>query len=128
VSPHLAASQTGVTITLDGLLAAYEKQVDVSDAIVCEGVGGLMVPLADDPELSVLDFARAIALPAIVATHPGLGTISDTRLTVDRLESEGIQVAAVVISGWPEKPSAIELSNLQTLAELPIERWLHIQK
>jgi dethiobiotin synthetase len=107
-----------------------------------------MVPLSDDPPLSVLDFAKAIALPAVVATHPGLGTISDTRLTVDRLESEGIAVSAVVISGWPEQPSSIERSNLQTLAELlrvdvatlpltsperladdaadlPLERWLH---
>lgn len=147
VSPHLAASEAGVNITLEALLKAYEDSADGSDTIICEGVGGLMVPLADDPELSVLDFAKAIALPAIVATHPGLGTISDTRLTVDRLEAEGIPVAAVVISGWPENPSAIERSNLETLARLlrvdvatlpvtsperlaedaadfPVERWL----
>lgn len=147
VSPHLAARDAGVNITLDALLEAYENSSAGSDVVICEGVGGLMVPLADDPELSVLDFAKAIALPAIVATHPGLGTISDTRLTVDRLKAEGIPVAAVVISGWPEHPSAIELSNLETLARLlrvdvatlpitsperlaedaadfPIERWL----
>jgi dethiobiotin synthetase len=105
------------------------------------------VPLAAEPPLSVLDFAKAIGLPAVVATHPGLGTISDTRLTVDRLTAEGIEVAAVVISGWPEDPSVIELSNLDTLArllrvdvatlpltdpnslsaagaDLPVERWL----
>lgn len=147
VSPHLAAREAGVHITLDALLKAYEDSTAGSDVVVCEGVGGLMVPLADDPELSVLDFAKAIELPAIVATHPGLGTISDTRLTVDRLEAEGIAVAAVVISAWPEHPSAIELSNLETLArllrvdvatlpitsperlaedaaDLPIKRWL----
>ena len=147
VSPHLAAREHGVTITLDELTAAYERVAAGAELTICEGVGGLMVPLADDPELSVLDFARAVALPAVVATHPGLGTISDTRLTVDRLQAEGVPVAAVVISGWPEKPSAIELSNLETLArllrvdvatlpitsperlaedaaDLPIERWL----
>lgn len=147
VSPHLAARDAGTNITLDALLRAYAASTAGSDVVICEGVGGLMVPLADDPELSVLDFAKTIALPAIVATHPGLGTISDTRLTVDRLEAEGIPVAAVVISGWPEHPSAIEFSNLETLArllrvdvatlpitsperlaedaaELPMERWL----
>lgn len=147
VSPHLAARDAGVTITLDALTAAYERAASAADLVVCEGVGGLMVPLADDPELSVLDFAKAVALPAIVATHPGLGTISDTRLTVDRLESEGIAIAAVVISAWPEQPSAVERSNLETLARLlpvdiatlpitsperlsidaanlPIERWI----
>lgn len=147
VSPHLAARDEGVTITLEALTTAFALTAADAELTICEGVGGLMVPLADEPELSVLDFAKAIALPAVVATHPGLGTISDTRLTVDRLESEGIPVAAVVISGWPTKPSAIELSNLETLArllrvdvatlpissperlaadaaELPIARWL----
>jgi dethiobiotin synthetase len=148
VSPHLAASDAGVKLTLEALNAAFAAAEASADLIVCEGVGGLMVPLSDDPPLSVLDFAKQIALPAVVATHPGLGTISDTRLTVDRLETEGIPVAAVVISGWPEHPSSIERSNLQTLAELlrvdvatlpltsperladdaadlPLERWLH---
>ncbi len=147
VSPHLAARDAGVSITLEALIDAYESARADAEVAICEGVGGLMVPLADDPELSVLDFAKAIALPAVVATHPGLGTISDTRLTVDRLHDEGIPVAAVVLSGWPEHPSAIELSNLETLArllrvdvatlpitsperladdaaDLPIERWL----
>jgi dethiobiotin synthetase len=147
VSPHLAARDDGVRITLEALTAAYESVTRDADVSVCEGVGGLMVPLADDPPLSVLDFAKSLGLPAIVATHPGLGTISDTRLTVDRLDSEGMVVAAVVISGWPDQPSAIELSNLETLARLlkvdvatlpttsparlaadaanlPIERWL----
>lgn len=147
VSPHLAARDTDVNITLGALLKAYEATTAGADVVICEGVGGLMVPLADEPALSVLDFAKTIALPAVVATHPGLGTISDTRLTVDRLEAESVPVAAVVISGWPETPSAIELSNLETLtrllrvdvatlpitsperlaedaAELPIERWL----
>jgi dethiobiotin synthetase len=148
VSPHLAAREAGVQVTLEALTTAYSAAAASGELIVCEGVGGLMVPLSDDPPLSVLDFAKAIALPAVVATHPGLGTISDTRLTVDRLESEGIAVSAVVISGWPEQPSSIERSNLQTLAELlrvdvatlpltsperladdaadlPLERWLH---
>lgn len=147
VSPHLAARDDGVAITIEALKAAYELAAAQAEVTICEGVGGLMVPLADEPELSVLDFAKEIARPAVVATHPGLGTISDTRLTVDRLADEGIPVAAVVISGWPEKPSAIELSNLETLARLlrvdvatlpitsperlaedaahlPVERWL----
>jgi dethiobiotin synthetase len=118
VSPHLAANEVGVSITLTALMDAYEQAADQAELTICEGVGGLMVPLASDPELSVLDFAKELALPAVVATHPGLGTISDTRLTVDRLASEGIPVAAVVISGWPEQPSALELSNLETLARL----------
>lgn len=149
VSPHLAANDAGITIEMPRLLEAFAAAAAGADTIVCEGVGGLMVPLADEPPLSVLDFAKAVALPVVVATHPGLGTISDTLLTVDRLRAEGLTVAAVVISGWPEQPSAMERSNLETIArlartdvetlpvtsferlasdasELPIQRWLKL--
>lgn len=147
VSPHLAAEQAGRSIALEDLLAAYRDVSGSAERVIVEGVGGLLVPLATQPELSVLDFAKAIALPVVVATHPGLGTISDTRLTVDRLAAEGLDVRAVVISGWPERPSELQSSNLSTLrdllpvevatlahttpdqlasaaANLPLERWL----
>lgn len=118
VSPHLAARRAGIQITLRELEAAFERQAAQAQTIVCEGVGGLMVPLSDDPPLSVLDFAKRINLPAVVATHPGLGTISDTRLTVDRLRAEGQRVHAVVISGWPQDPSPLQQDNRDTLAQL----------
>lgn len=118
VSPHLAAEQAGVGIELPALVAAFEAAAAEADVIVAEGVGGLLVPLSESPPLDVLDFAKAIDLPVVVATHPGLGTISDTRLTVDRLRAEGMTVAAVVISGWPADPDAMQLSNRETLARL----------
>jgi dethiobiotin synthase len=145
VSPHLAAELNATTITLNPLIVAFSELATTSDITIVEGVGGLLVPLADD--LSVLDLAKAIDLPVVVATHPDLGTISDTRLTVDRLKTEGLRVAAVVISDWPTDPSDVQLSNRDTLArltgtdvatlphtspatlaeaasDLPVERWL----
>lgn len=147
ISPHLAAEQTNTAITLEGLLGAYAAAAQTAELAIVEGVGGVLVPLSSDPELSVLDFAMALALPVLVVARPGLGTISDTRLSVDRLTSEGLTVAAVVLSGWPEQPTTIESSNLKTLrrllsidvatlplttpgqlaeaaAGLPIERWI----
>lgn len=118
VSPHLAAAEAGVTLTLDGLIAGYRSATSSADVSVVEGVGGLMVPLAEHPPLDVLDLAKALGLPTLVVTHPGLGTISDTRLTVDRLRAEGLPVAAVVISGWPEAPDAMQISNRETIERL----------
>ncbi len=118
VSPHLAAAEAGTVITLDALLTAYEMAREGAEVVVVEGVGGLLVPLADAPPLSVLDLARELALPMVVATHPGLGTISDTRLTVERLLAEELSVAGVVISGWPDDPDAVQQSNLATLQQL----------
>lgn len=148
VSPHFAAELEGSRIEQVILDGAFRRAADGAEAVVCEGVGGLLVPLSLDPPLSVLDLVVAWGLPAVVAARSGLGTISDTRLTVDRLRAEGVTVLAVVFSPWPEEPSAVERSNRATieqlcgvevfglpsttpgalaeaasLARLPVERW-----
>jgi dethiobiotin synthetase len=118
VSPHLAADEAGAQITLDELLVAFAAASDGAELTICEGVGGLLVPLASDPPLSVLDLAGALALPVVVAARPGLGTISDTRLTVDRLRAEGLTVAGVVLTPWPDQPDRVASSNRETLRAL----------
>jgi dethiobiotin synthetase len=116
VSPHLAAELAGETIDPFDLAEHARRLAADADLLVCEGVGGLMVPLTTS--FSVLDLAEVLRLPAVVVAQPGLGTISDTRLTVDRLREAGINVAAVVLNRWPAEPSRVELSNRATLEEL----------
>lgn len=118
VSPHLAAELEGVRIEPAILEGTFARLAAECEAVVVEGVGGLLVPLSLDPPLSILDLAAGWSLPVVVATHPELGTISDTRLTVDRLRAEGLEVLGVVISGWPDDPSPMQLSNRETIAEL----------
>lgn len=118
VSPHLAAKLAGETIELAKLEQAFAAAAASAEAIICEGVGGALVPLSLDPPLSVLKLMTQFALPVVVATHPGLGTISDTRLTVDRLHAEGLQVAGIVLSGWPAEPTTMQQSNRESLASL----------
>ena len=150
VSPHLAAELEDVRIEPTILKGAFDRAAADSEAIVCEGVGGLLVPLSIDPLLRVLDLIKQHALPVVVATSPELGTISDTCLTVDRLRAEGVPVLAVVLSPWPEEPDAMHASNLATLkllldvpvfvlppttpgalaetaAELPVEEWVGLE-
>ena len=120
VSPHLAAELAGTSIGLDDLLANVEHAVREAgpaiDALVVEGVGGLLVPLG--PGVTVRELALALALPVVVAARTGLGTISHTLLTVDAARAAGLDVRAVVLGPWPAEPSAIERSNRTTIAEL----------
>ncbi|HXV06290.1 MAG TPA: dethiobiotin synthase, partial [Solirubrobacterales bacterium] len=81
VSPHLAAELAGETIEPARLLSAARAAAEKADVLVCEGVGGLLVPLA--PRYLVRDFAAELALPIIVAAGPGLGTINHTLLTIE---------------------------------------------
>ncbi|HEY8808638.1 MAG TPA: dethiobiotin synthase [Solirubrobacterales bacterium] len=116
MSPHLAAELAGEEIQPARLLDAASAAVASSEAFVCEGVGGLLVPLA--AAYLVRDFAVDLGLPLAIAASPGLGTINHTLLTIEAARSAGLEVAAVVLTPWPEKPSQIEESNRETIAAL----------
>lgn len=116
MSPHLAASLAGEEISPQRLLDAARAAAGGGDALVCEGVGGLLVPLA--PDYLVRDFAAELGLPVVVAASPSLGTINHTLLTIEAARSVGLDVAAVVLTPWPENPTPIEDSNRKTLEAL----------
>jgi dethiobiotin synthetase len=115
-SPHLAAALAGEAIDPDRLRAAAEEAGRGADALVCEGVGGLLVPLATG--YLVRDLAADLALPLAIAASPGLGTINHTLLTIEAARSAGLEVAVVVLTPWPRDPTEVERSNLETIAAL----------
>jgi len=118
MSPHLAAELAGERIEPQRLRAGAVAAASRSDALVCEGVGGLLVPLSLSPPYLVRDLAADLALPVVVASSPGLGAINHTLLTIEAARQADLEVAAVVLTPWPESPGPIEKSNLETIARL----------
>jgi dethiobiotin synthetase len=120
VSPHLAAELAGERIHPARLLEAARATATAAEAareaLIVEGVGGLLTPLAED--YSVRDLAAALGLPMLIAARAGLGTINHTLLTLEAARTAGLRVLAVVLTPWPEQPGAIERSNHETLARL----------
>ena len=116
VSPHLAAERAGTPLEPRELVDAARSAAGAADLLVCEGVGGLLVPLT--PGYLVRDFAVDLALPVVVAARPGLGTINHTLLTVGAARASGLRVAGVAMTPWPPDPGAIERSNRETVARL----------
>jgi dethiobiotin synthetase len=116
VSPHLAADLAGERIDPDRLRGAALAATEDADLLVCEGVGGFLVPLAS--EYLVRDLARDLALPIVVVASPGLGTINHTLLTIQAVREAGLEAVAVVITPWPAEPSPMERSNLETIERL----------
>jgi dethiobiotin synthetase len=116
MSPHLAAELAAEEIEPDKLLTAARTAAADADALVCEGVGGLLVPLS--PNYLVRDLAVDLALPLVIAASPGLGTINHTLLTIAAARAVKLEVNAVVLTPWPEQPTPIEESNRETIAEL----------
>ncbi len=115
-SPHLAAALAGEEIDPQRLLNAARAAAANADVLVCEGVGGLLVPLS--PTYLVRDFAVDLGLPLVVAASPGLGTINHTLLTIEAARAADLAVDAVVLTPWPDEPSAIERSNRETIESL----------
>jgi dethiobiotin synthetase len=118
VSPHLAAELAGELIDPSQLLrrAQAVAEEDADALLIVEGVGGLLAPLADDH--TVCDFAVALGLPLLIAARPGLGTINHTLLTLTVARAAGLDVLAVVLTPWPERPTVMQLSNRTTIARL----------
>jgi dethiobiotin synthetase len=141
VSPHLAAALAGARVEPEQLLAAARGGAHTSDdadtgggthrsggaradggepadagIAIVEGVGGLLVPLAED--YTVRDLAAQLGLPLLIAARPSLGTINHTLLTLAAARAAGLDVRAVVLTPWPAEPSIMERSNRETIARL----------
>jgi dethiobiotin synthetase len=126
-SPHLAAAEAGEEIGPERLRQTALAAGGGADVLICEGVGGLLVPLTwrVDPPMgeeratyTVRDLAVDLGLPLVVAASPWLGTINHTLLTIEAARAAGLSVAAVVLTPWPADPNAIERSNQETIADL----------
>jgi dethiobiotin synthetase len=115
VSPHLAAELTDTSIE-PAELVAQARAAGRESALVCEGVGGLMVPITTG--YLVRDLAVDLGLPLVIAARPGLGTINHTLLTVDAARAAGLRVAGIVMTPWPDEPSVMERSNRETVERL----------
>jgi dethiobiotin synthetase len=112
VSPHLAAELAGAKIEPARIVAMARRH----ELLVCEGVGGLMVPITTG--YLVRDLAVDLGLPVIVAARTGLGTINHTLLTIEAARAAGLALAGVVMTPWPDDPGPVELSNRATVERL----------
>jgi dethiobiotin synthetase len=120
VAPHLAAELAGEHVDPERIAVTAETALRNADArgavLIVEGVGGLLVPLAEG--FTVRDLAARLRLPLLIAASPGLGTINHTLLTLESARAAGLDVCAVVLTPWPTQPDVIEQSNRATIARL----------
>ena len=127
VSPHLGAELASDPIDPDRLRGAALEATEGADLLICEGVGGFLVPLTTD--YLVRDLACDLGMPVTIVASPGLGTINHTLLTIEVVRDAGLYVGRVVLNPWPEAPSLLEASNRETIAELgsvPVEMLFHL--
>jgi adenosylmethionine-8-amino-7-oxononanoate aminotransferase len=116
-SPHLAA-RGGEPVEIGKIVAAFRALRSSHDAVVVEGAGGVLVPLNDGGE-TMLDLMLALALPVILVSKPGLGTINHTLLSLNELRRAGLEIAGVLFCDSTGKPwSEVERDNVATVERL----------
>jgi dethiobiotin synthetase len=87
-------------------------------AVIVEGAGGWLVPVARD--FSMADLAAEFALPVLVVAANRLGVINHTLLTVAAIQARGLRCAGVLLNQvqLPADDDAAVLTNASVLGEL----------
>jgi dethiobiotin synthetase len=116
LAPAVAAERAGATIDFDSLTADVLSRESGCDQLFVEGAGGLLAPLAGNRTMA--DLATGLRAEAVVVARPGLGTLNHTALTVEAATRRGLDIAGLVISGWPSRPGLAERTNLDRLRAL----------
>ncbi|MBA4373301.1 MAG: dethiobiotin synthase [Thermodesulfovibrio sp.] len=104
-------------VNIPAIKNAFAKLAQKYEAMVVEGVGGLLVPIKKN--YAVINLAADIGLPLLVVAKPGLGTINHTLLTVKYALREGLTVAGVIINyTMPPENNLAEETNVQVLNKI----------
>ena len=117
VSPHLAARWARQRIDIAELRGMPPHD---NTGWIVEGAGGVLVPINESQTMA--DWIAYLALPVVVVTRTGLGTINHTLLTLEALQARGLRVAGVMMIGEPnpDNRAAIEqYGRVPVVAEMP---------
>jgi dethiobiotin synthetase len=116
LAPAVAARLEGKRVALKPILEAFRAVSAVSDFMVVEGAGGLLVPYG--PGLDGASLAKAMGLPLLIVARRGLGTINHCLLTLEAARGRGLRVAAVVLSAPGKVLDPSVASNAREIARL----------
>jgi len=97
-APMVCAEIERKPVDFEAIAAAFGFLAQTCDVVLVEGIGGALVPLAED--VTILDGAARLDLPTVIVARPGLGTINHTLLTLAAVRAAGLPVAGVVINGY----------------------------
>jgi dethiobiotin synthetase len=112
LSPDRAAARAGPALDFDGLLAWCRREILRSeDALLVEGIGGVMTPL--DAHHTVREWIAALELPVLLVAGTYLGAISHALTALSALREVDMAPAAVIVN---ESPGGVGIE--ETLASL----------
>src|SRR6202012_4521770 len=114
-SPHIAAREEGVVISLDVLAGKLPPQ----RPLVVEGAGGLFVPLNDTDFMS--DLALRLDATVILVSRNYLGSINHSLLTAEACKVRGLRGAGWIFNDQygHYEDEIVRWSGLPSLGSIP---------
>ncbi len=118
VAPYTAAMIEGRVVDVALVRETFSRLRSAHAAVIVEGCGGWLVPVAQD--FSMADLAAEFALPVLVVAANRLGVINHTLLTVAAIRARGLACAGVLLNQvqQPAPNDAAVLTNDAVLEEL----------
>ncbi len=121
-SPHLASEIDSVDIDIQYILSEYHRASSLTDILLVEGTGGVMVPITR--KLLYADLLQQINPMVILVARSGLGTINHTLLTIEALRKRGLNILCVVLNSidatgkHDETSKIIVEDNIRIIADI----------
>lgn len=119
-SPHLAARLENTVIKSGVILQQIQQLKSLYEYVICEGAGGLYVPLVEKENYYFLHLIKESQLPVVLVTRTTLGTINHTLLTIETLKKSNVPIIGIVFNAF--EGSKLEIDNIKTIqhiTELP---------
>lgn len=117
LAPEIAAREAGAAVSLPPILAAHARLAAGADAVVVEGVGGWMAPLAGD--LMQADLVRALDLPVVLVVGLRLGCLNHAYLSARAIEADGCRLLGWIGTGVDPGMLRIDENRALLAARLP---------
>ena len=120
LSPLAAAEMEGASLDLDAVSAWCQRPFE--GRVLLEGVGGVMVPLAEGRHF--LAWASDMGIPCVLVARGGLGTLNHTLLSAEALMLRGWRIAAILVNAGADQSHDAAEGNaaiLRRFLPMPVE-------
>lgn len=115
-SPHYAARLEGKEIKEEVILQHINQLKSIYDYVICEGAGGLYVPLNEQRNYHFLHLIQQSQLPVVLVARSTLGTINHTSLSLEALKMKEIPIVGIVFNAF--EGTEIEKDNIRMIGQM----------
>jgi dethiobiotin synthetase len=132
-APLIAARLAGSGLDPETVVDEARRAGEGAETLVVATSGGLMAPLTE--RYTNRDLARELGLPIVLVAPAHAGLTASALLALDSALGNGLAVAAIVVTGWPDPPDRVLLEERALLEQMirvpvlidaaraPLEEW-----